>query len=398
MIVDFNSKGMIEAYNAEGKTICRIAPHKYINTQRVLGSKPRKEVCKQFFNDHGVTPTYVRKRINAFMKERVFDAAPNCNKLLFKGAKRGVGTLWDRFEYEEIAAQCKKDGIENVIPVVVKFGMTPQELKKEFGKSTWKKICKNSYTKNRTIIHAIPPAASNITDFANFVEVPFTLTKSAYTYRHKDLWKHMRNSGLPMKAFVKGKMYGYPDIASSRNKEQQQEAKKIVDIYMDTFRMSQHLNQPFNPEWSARRMHEEHERLMQMQRDILRKQKAAVNSVRFDEFQKLPVVEYNGVVADPLLTRAEVIAEGEMMRHCVGGYASLCAQGAYVVYSLHKDGQRTTLGISRHKTTYEKANHAFNYILNQHYCRFNEQVKDEDFIETAKKVIQTLHKVNKEIK
>ena len=87
-----------------------------------------------------------------------------------------------------------------------------------------------------------------------------------------------------------------------------------------------------------------------------------------------------------------------MMRHCVGGYARPCAQGTYVVYSLHKDGQRTTLGISRHKTTYEKANHAFNYILNQHYGRFNEQVKDSDFIETAKKVIQELHKANKEIK
>ena len=118
--------------------------------------------------------------------------------------------------------------------------------------------------------------------------------------------------------------------------------------------------------------------------------------MRFDEFQKLPVVEHNGGVATPLLTRAEGIAEGENMRHCVGGYASLCAQGTYVVYSLHKDGQRTTLGISRHKTTYEKANHAFNYILNKHYGKFNGQVKDSDVIETAKKVIQTLHKVNKE--
>ena len=396
MIVDFNSKGMIEAYNAEGKIICRIAPQKYIDTKYVLGSKPRKEVCKQFFSNHGVTPTYVRKRINAFMKERVFDAAPNCNKLMFKGAKSGVGTVWDRFEYEEIAAQCKQDGIENVIPAVVKFGMTPQELKKELGKLTWKKICKNSYTKNRIIFHS----TKNLKNvcFEDFVEVPFTLAKSSYTYWHKDIWKYMKNSGLPMKAFVKGKMYGYPDIAISSNKEQQQEAKKIVDIYMDTFRMSQRLNQPFNPEWSVRRMHEEHERLMQMQRDMLRKQEAASNSVRFDEFQKLPVVEHNGVVATPLLTRAEVIAEGEMMRHCVGGYASLCAKGTYVVYSLHKDGQRTTLGISRHKTTHEKANHAFNYILNQHYGKCNEQVKDNDFIETAQKVIQELNKVNKETK
>lgn len=392
MIVDFNSKGMIEAYNAEGKIICRVAPQKYVNTQYILGAKPRKELCKQFFNDHGLTPTYVRKRINAFMKQRVFDSAPNCNKLLFSGAKRGVGTTWDRFEYEEIAEQCKQDGIENVIPAVVNFGMTPQELKKELGKSMWKKICNNSYTKNRIIYHS----TKNLKNvcFEDFVEVPFTLAKSGYTYLHKDIWKYMKNSGLPMKAFVKGKMYGYPAIAT----EQQQEAKKIVDIYIDTFRMSQRLNQPFNPEWSVRRMHEEHERLMQMQRDILRKQEAASNSVRFDEFQKLPVVEHNGVAATPLLTRAEVIAEGENMRHCVGGYAMLCAQGAYVVYSLCKDGQRTTLGIIRYKTTHEKANHAFNYILNQHYGRFNEQVNDSDFIETAKKVIQTLHKANKEIK
>lgn len=380
VIVDFDTNGNIAAFNREGKLICIIPPVKYAKTISVLKyHKTTKNICKYFFKEHGTTPTYVRKRINAFMKERVFDAAPNCNKLLFKGPRIGVGHLWGSFEHEDIALQCKKDGIENVIPAVVLFGKNPQELKNELGKSIWKKICKNSYSKNRMIFHAVAGNRISFQSFQDFVDVPYTLARSKNVYQHRDLWKHIKNSGLPMNAFSDKK---HPEFRKART---------IVTMFMDTNRMALQLQQPFNPEWSVRRMHEEHERLTRMQRGILRKESELENSLRFDEFQQLPVVLHNGCRADPLLTRAEVILEGEEMSHCVGGYATSCARGHYVVYSLNKDCIRTTLGIDR----IQNQDKSYKYVFSQHYGKFNNAVTDADFIETAVKVVQELNKKNK---
>lgn len=378
--IEFDSVGYIRAYDYEGHLICAASPNKYIDTKNVLRSKPRKDSCKAFFEKHKVTPTYVRKRINAFMKERVFDAAPNCNKLLFSGSKLGLHGRYEYFEHEDIAEQCKKDGIENVIPFVVRFGKTPQELKQQFGSATWKKICKNSYSKNRFLALVSMRKPVNIEDY---IEVPYTLTKFYTVYSHKNLWKHIKSSGVPMKYF------NTSWHASLSNHENSRKAKAIVDTFMDTYRMSTRLNQAFNPEWSVRRMQEEHNRLALLQRDFLRKQDP--DSTRYDSLQKLPEVKYNDVTAVPLLTKSEIIAEGEIMRHCVGGYSRSCANGRYVVYSLQRGTERSTLGVSRFAT--EKG---VTYALSQHYGKSNSGVDDADFLITAKAVIKQLNEANKQ--
>ena len=55
-------------------------------------------------------------------------------------------------------------------------------------------------------------------------------------------------------------------------------------------------------------------------------------------------------------------------------------------------------GINRHARQDWDALINLNYSFNQHYGKCNEQIKDNDFIETAQKVIQELNKVNKETK
>ena len=52
------------------------------------------------------------------------------------------------------------------------------------------------------------------------------------------------------------------------------------------------------------------------------------------------------VIAVPLTSGAELAAEGQAMRHCVGTYTRQCANGNLRIFSLrHPDGRRSTLSI-----------------------------------------------------
>jgi hypothetical protein len=88
----------------------------------------------------------------------------------------------------------------------------------------------------------------------------------------------------------------------------------------------------FNPNWSKRRMNEEHDRLSRMQQEIANRREAERNAeyakllkVDFRELHKgLEVVEFDsGVVAVPLVNMQQVQEEGSKMHHCVGSFDSM---------------------------------------------------------------------------
>ena len=92
-------------------------------------------------------------------------------------------------------------------------------------------------------------------------------------------------------------------------------------------------------------MKEEHDRLSRMQQEIANRRKAERNAeyanllnVDFRELHKgLEVMEFDsGVVAVPLVNMQQVQEEGSKMHHCVGSYASVCAEGEYLVWHLTK--------------------------------------------------------------
>ena len=390
VFIDFSSGGTVIMWNENGDRIMEAYPHKYLTTKEVLCSKPNQYNSKKFYEDYGITPSNARKIWNGFLKDRVFDENKEINKLVFRGPTLNVA-LHDikKFEYEELAQQCRKDGIANVIPAVVYYGKSPQELKKELGKSAWKKICKASYTKNKLIYHQISNSKEIAFEnsFSIFSEVPYTLCHVKPIFQVPNIAKHIVASKIPMKNFLRTRTKG------TWNYEDNKTAQKIMQTYIDTYRMSQRLNAAFNPEWSPRRMQEEHDRMTIEIRDLQRKELSERHKTRFDSFQELPVLEYKGIKATPMLTYLDVVDEGSLMQHCVGGYAENCLKGNYVVYSLQREDYRTTLGILRYEVKYLTQSRP-GYAFNQHYGRFNESVTDEDFKELASKIIKELNERN----
>lgn len=391
VFIDFDGHGRIVMWNDQGKKILTRFPFGYTSVSELLCTKkPTKRLSQDFLKMYGIIPTNVRKIFNGFMKSRVFDENKEWNKLVYRGPSQKIYSYnLKSIESKDIYEQCKKDGINNVIPICALFNKSPQELKKEFGKSLWKKITKNSYTKNRKIYHVAIKAHAedrnqdSLLGTLNMcVDMPSTLIHPHTDC--EDFYKHVVANKLVMKHYAKG-----------TTKALNEESRKIFNTYHDTRSMAMRLNQPFNPEWSVRRMHEEHERLVRDQQAILRKRQEEHSKIKFTDFQNLPTIKYNDVIATPLITASEVIDEGQRMKHCVGGYSNACINGTYVVYSLDKNGKKSTLGISRDKfhgmnskiTTY-------NYNFSQHYHECNKSIEDDDFKVAATAVINQLNKVN----
>ena len=145
--------------------------------------------------------------------------------------------------------------------------------------------------------------------------------------------------------------------------------------------------------------------LSRMQQEIANRRQAERNAeyakllkVDFRELHKgLEVMEFDsGVVAVPLVSMQQVQEEGSKMHHCVGSYARMCAEGAYLVWHLTKGSVETTLGITAPHENYIFAMSKDKYNLQQHYGFCNAAVEDADLKAAAKSVVEMLNENNKE--
>jgi len=226
-----------------------------------------------------------------------------------------------------------------------------------------------------------------------FLEVAFVISeeilKSSSTHFTPEVYSWLiRTQDIPLKNY-------------SKDYNIQREAS----IYIDTQRMCIGAGETFNPNWSKRRMKEEHDRLSRMQQEIADRREAERNAeyakllkVDFRELHKgLEVMEFDsGVVAVPLVNMQQVQEEGSKMHHCVGSYARMCAKGEYLVWHLTKGSVETTLGITAQHENYIFAVSKDKYNLQQHYGFCNAAVEDADLKAAAKSVVKMLNEKNKE--
>lgn len=90
----------------------------------------------------------------------------------------------------------------------------------------------------------------------------------------------------------------------------------------------------------------------------------------------------------------EIADEGDAMSHCVASYLGSVRSGDYLVYSIKKNGERSsTLGVIV-KGRQQGKSHSF--TLNQQYGRFNAGVKDVDEAVLGESIVDFLNK-NSEI-
>ena len=285
--------------------------------KNLLGNNKRylKEEAKKFYEQHGIRATNVVKVARGIVYNEVYKQFPEWYKLCRTTSWTPMGQRFEYLETEELLQQCRKDGIANIIPIVAYFKKSPQELKKALGETTWKKLCKNTYSRNRLLFMKSYARLTPV----EWNAVPSTLLKSKmYLAPEVYLWLS-RTQDIPLKNY-------------SKDSNIQREAR----IYIDTQLMCRDAGETFNPNWSKRRMKEEHDRLSRMQQEIADRREAERNAeyakllkVDFRELHKgLEVMEFDsGVVAVPLVNMQQVQEEGSKMHHCVGSYASVCVQG-----------------------------------------------------------------------
>lgn len=352
-----------------------------------------KDVCnpfrsRDFFKKHGVTPTVVRKFFNMNYMKLVRPTIEHSLKenLKFFG-KRVAYPLSYKTEHEELLAQSVKDKTMHLNPLLNVTGRTPKELREILGKGLWKQLANNSYSRNKLLAQEVAYWVTHgLTDtLKNYAErwskVPSTLLRAGV--RSPVIANIYKNSGIPLTHFLK----------------KTPEAVRFQRLVNDTEIMLLSLEgRCLNPEWSKRRVEEEHDRLVVLQNNRQREALEKQNKNMIQDFTtlfNLPTVSDSGFVARPCTSPQQVRDEGSRMNHCVGCYTRDCAEGKYIVYSVvNKEGIHSTLGIRVNKLYTNTDSPKFKFTVDQHYRSHNRDIT-EDESDFADKVIEALLKHNK---
>lgn len=325
-----------------------------------------KKANKEFTEKYGITPTNFKKCFNAIMNKLWIEPVEK-HVIRFGFTSSGkincitVDAIW---KVKEQLDQCEKDGIENIIPFVIKTGMSPQQLKEHFGKSLWKKITKQSMSRNRYIA---PRVKHRDVDLASTLTLPSHILKRGMMSNipWNDCGEWLLSNGI-YKA-CKGTHYEYRDL------------NEWTNFYTDTKRMAGQLGKNFSQAWSPEKMKQKHEEFVKL---IMLKKYSSTPFAHLVNF-KLKEIAEEGVRAVICDSALAVHQEGEIMHHCVGSYANYVAEGRYLVYAFSVGGERSsTLGIWAEDGKYR---------YNQHYGFCNKRVENEKEKQLALKIINLLN-------
>lgn len=258
-----------------------------------------------------------------------------------------------------IILEAQSDNNTHLIPLIMKFQKSPQELRRMFGKGVWKRICKNTVSRNAAIAEWLFKRMAYNRDFdesvvdkmKNILDVPTTLL--AYSYPSvvlRYLAKHKRGEW------------------SKKNK-----LRPVVDLLGDTIQMANLYGYatPDILKWSERRLREEHERFTKIA--YARK----YSDVEFDWASKLPFGEFcfGEYTVHPLLNAMDIGQEGLNMHHCVGSYVLQSQYGTYLVLSVRKGGERySTIGMYMAISKQDE----FTLQFQQQYMQYNQALPMDD--------------------
>lgn len=331
---------------------------------------------KEFYKNHAVTPSQFCKVFNAAVFKSAIVPYKEFAYLYFQRKSNIPGKFASVVKNHDLLLQAMKDGQKNILPILNNCGKTPQELKREFGKGLWKKLCANSFYRNKLI--------------ANTTEVYESSVKwdsGALKGQHP----HARHWAKNVCKVPYVKMKG-------RYTEE-------VQLFLDTERMADNMGLPFNENWSKLKMKEKHDEYMNIQirdREEERKKRDELYRRRIEKLQSVDLskvypeteFELNGVTATILTTYEQIRQEGITMHHCVGGYAEQAMTGAYVVVHISGNGEESTLGLSvpwRSSLAPIFEEDRLIFVMNQHYGKCNSQVISEKHKALADVVIKYLN-------
>jgi len=267
--------------------------------------------------------------------------------------------------------QALEDNQDNLIPVIFYTKKPPKILKDEFGKGSWKALCKNTKTRNRYIAeilyNTLGPEKGEL--LKALVQTPSSLLK---------VFKSSYN--------VDGDFLKY---ATKYLKGSWGDRKKIIRVwhtFRDTRRLSTQLclRMPLN--LLPHNLQKHHDLLSE--RILARKFSPDI----FNWISSYPLYfKDSDLSANVLKSPQEIAFEGAAMHHCVGSYAEVVYNKKYLVISIKDSSGEcySTLGLSVHADGFKK---------DQHYKRFNSPVNEEPVINFANYIIRELNKAHSLLK
>lgn len=310
--------------------------------------------------------------------------------------------------------QLEKDNMQNVAPFVIYFMLTPSALKKELGKSIWKKIANNSLTFNKAIVQnlirlegvdakqrTVRFKAQKLQLNIMYLSVLLTLKKSLaknlfqyvlsiagsenYAKSESELYRDMLlNDSLRDAIFWLNK---YSKVSISRD------VLRLSALYRDTIRLCRKFGVVFKPV-SLNKMESLHDRLVREERIVRREElKSQVGPIDRQMQWLKPYSDAAEQVFSGGRVKVEIIAdylrlleEGEELSHCVAGYVDSICDGNYIVVSLESDIERSTLGLYRISDK--------EFQIDQHVVLENDNVKCTELLTMTSAILKTINAIS----
>lgn len=375
------------------------------------GVRVEKIPSKEFFKKYGITLKQAVPLFNKMMYARVIGHYERHSSLYRgRGGKVTLCRFQNVVEMVDTLDEAVQDGNKHLTPFIAFHKETLPEIRSRYGKGLWKKLCKNSYSRNLTIIRMIEKSrfgefhgddGESLRKLASELnEIPSTALNV----------KHNRGDLVAAKCIVWAKKHlnrPYSQKESRLATRGVENKEFTLNLVMDAYHMANQHGLFFSFDWSLRRMKDEHDRIDVEAKRInrerteryaaeaaLRKEKWAIDVVKaqnVDLSQIYPQVEWelDGVTAKMLTTYDQVQKEGDEMHHCVWSYAKDAMLGCYAVVHLSGDGEESTLGVSMYED-----DGVLKFAEQQHYRAYNQIVKSEIHRNLAKSVVESLNAMN----
>lgn len=261
--------------------------------------------------------------------------------------------------------QLENDGMSNLIPISLAYSFKynkpfcAKSFRHEVGKSLWKRLLRNSTTRNNLIAYYI-----EVIDRTYLIDEPVSTPLMSVI--------NVPSSCIPRRM-------DKPLICENTINVLRKERKLTTDwntkaslnnIIRDTKLMLENLEMKL-PKGHTKYGIEDWKELHTKCIDLTNKAKYSDNYISWlRKYDK--TLELGNLEAKVLTSKFAVKCEGEEMKHCVGGYADMVSNKKYVVWSITKDGKRySTLGLH-----YDNNNQIF--YINQHYKKCNGYLDEND--------------------
>lgn len=241
------------------------------------------------------------------------------------------------FSMQKTISRTKEDGLQNIIPFIILFRRTPKSLRKILGKGTWKKIHKNSFTKNKNIVST---CYDTVPFFSTTVKKKIQCIRVLVNHNH-----------FPKNTNIRGdilihcvKCIDYTPKAIPFKKKQEMSGI-ISDLYSMKKQYFPHFK--INPNWKYRKIKEEHDALSdllaikEINIDGIGANQVFPNQKRFESF-----IENTKNITN--LNTIELFKnESKKMRHCIASYAKKSYEGTYLAFHIEDDkGNHATAGFN----------------------------------------------------